>query len=174
MSRRGKGQPPAPVDPEIPGYDAVLSGMVQLLESAQRAAARSVNAVMTTTYSEMGRRIVEQGQEGHSRAAFGKALLARLSSDLTRRFGRGFSVDNLELMRRFYRAYPHPEISETPSRKSVSARKGQTASDLFGAAPPSAASHRLEDRARRFPLPGSHYVELLKVEKPRARAFYEA
>jgi hypothetical protein len=126
MSRRGKGQTPALVGPEIPGYDAVLSGMVEVLESARRAAARSVNAVMTTTCWEMGRRIVEHEQQGHSRAAYGKTLLARLSSDLTRRFGRGFSVDNMELMRRFYRAYPHAEISETASRKSISARKGQT------------------------------------------------
>jgi hypothetical protein len=85
MSRRRKRPPPAPVDPEIPGYDAVLSGMVELLESARRAAARSMNGVMTTTYWEMGRRIVEQEQQGHSRAAYGKTLLARLSSDLTRK-----------------------------------------------------------------------------------------
>jgi DUF1016 N-terminal domain len=120
MSRRRKAQPPAEVEPEIPGYDAVLSGLFELLESARRAAARSVNAVMTAAYWEMGRRIVEHEQQGHSRAAYGKALLARLSSDLTRLAGRGFSVDNLELMRRFYLAYPTPEISETPSRKSAS------------------------------------------------------
>jgi predicted nuclease of restriction endonuclease-like (RecB) superfamily len=175
MSRHRKGQPSAPVDPEIPGYDAVLCGMVELLESARRAAARSVNAVMTATYWEMGRRIVEQEQQGHSRAAYGKTLLARLSADLTRRFGRGFSVDNLELMRRFYRAYPHSEISETPSRKSVSGGKGQTASGLLNADPPvNAVPPGVETLGRRFPLPWSHYVELLKVDKPQARAFYEA
>jgi hypothetical protein len=45
MSRHRKAQPPAPVDPEIPGYDTVLAGMVEFLESARRAAARTVNAV---------------------------------------------------------------------------------------------------------------------------------
>ncbi len=92
MSRHRKVQPPAAVDPEVPGYATVLSGMVELLESARRAAARSVNAVMTATYWELGRRIVEHEQQGHSRAAYGKSLLARLSSDLTRCAGRGFSV----------------------------------------------------------------------------------
>jgi hypothetical protein len=133
MSRRRKAQPPAAAEPEIPGYDAVLSGLFELLESARRAAARSVNAVMTAAYWEMGRRIVEHEQQGRSRAAYGKSLLARLSSDLTRRAGRGFSVDNLELMRRFYLAYPTPEISETSSRKSASGGKGRTLSDLFAA-----------------------------------------
>ena len=182
MSRHRKAQPPTPVDSAIPDYDVVLSGMVELLESARRAAARSVNAVMTATYWEMGRRIVEHEQRGHSRATYGRALLARLSSDLTRCAGRGFSVDNLELMRRFYLAYPTPEISETSSRKSASGAKGQAPSHLFAAtdqpgAVGTAASSRVDlisRLARRFPLPWSHYVQLLKVEKPQARAFYEA
>jgi predicted nuclease of restriction endonuclease-like (RecB) superfamily len=157
--------------------------MFELLESARRAAARSVNAVMTAAYWEMGRRIVEHEQQGHSRAAYGKALLARLSSDLTRRAGRGFSVDNLELMRRFYLAYPTPEISETSSRESASGGKGRTLSDLFaapekpastGSASATSSLEFISRLARRFPLPWSHYVQLLKVEKPQARAFYEA
>jgi predicted nuclease of restriction endonuclease-like (RecB) superfamily len=183
MSRHRKAQPPAPVEPEIPGYDAILAGLIELLDSARRAAARAVNAVMTATYWEMGRRIVEHEQRGHSRAAYGKALLARLSSDLTRRVGRGFSVDNLELMRRFYLAYPAPEISETPSRKSGSREIGQTPSGLFspleppesmGIASANSPVDHISQLAHRFPLPWSHYVQLLKVGKPQARAFYEA
>jgi hypothetical protein len=136
--------------------------MVELLEAARRAAARAVNAVMTATYWEMGGRIVEHEQRGHSRAAYGKALLARLSSDLTRRAGRGFSVDDLELMRRFYLADPAPEISETPSREWASGEIGQTPSDLLapGEQPESmsiasaTSSVDLISRlARRFPLP---------------------
>jgi hypothetical protein len=60
-----------------------------------------VNAVMTATYWEMRRRIVEHEQQGHSCATYGKALLARLASDFTRRAGRDFSVDNRGLMGRF-------------------------------------------------------------------------
>jgi len=52
-------------------------------------------------------------------AAYGEALLARLSVDLTNCFGRGFSVDRLETSRLFYLAYTAPSISATASRKSL-------------------------------------------------------
>ncbi len=102
----------------IQGYDSVLSGLVELLENARRMSARTVNSIMTATYWEIGRRIIEFEQGGQRRAAYGKALLAKLSEDLTRRFGRGFSVDNLERARAFFLAYPAEEISATLSRKS--------------------------------------------------------
>ena len=54
------------------------------------------------------------------RAEYGRNLIARLSVDLSDRFGRGFSSDNLESMRIFYRAFPSAKISETLSRKSKS------------------------------------------------------
>ena len=101
-------------------YAAILTELVDLLESARRTSARAVNAVMTTAYWQVGRRIVEFEQGGASLAGYGEHLLERLSKDLTNRFGRGFSVDNLELMRRFYLAYTSSQISETASRKSGS------------------------------------------------------
>src|SRR5882724_1034810 len=87
-------------------YDQILSEMIALLENARRASARAVNSVMTATYWEMGRRIVEFEQGGKKRAAYGEMLLKRLSDGLQAKFGKGFSVDNLETMRRFYLAWP--------------------------------------------------------------------
>ena len=84
-----------------PDYDHILSGMVDLLERARHAAARSVNAVMTATYWEIGRRIVESEQRGKKRAEYGEELMMRLSRDLTARFGRGFKHSNLFQMRAF-------------------------------------------------------------------------
>ena len=60
-------------------YDEVLSGVVELLEQARRAAARAVNAIMTATYWEIGRRIVEFEQGGEARAGYGEQLLERLA-----------------------------------------------------------------------------------------------
>ncbi len=135
------------------GYNAVLSDVVRLLEAARRTSARVVNTVMTTTYWGVGRRIVETEQAGRGRAKYGEALLERLSRDLTARFGRGFSVDNLEMMRLFYLTYPVAgQISETASRKSEQ-----------------------EQLRAQFPLPWSHYVTLMRrARSPEARAFYEA
>jgi hypothetical protein len=104
----------------LSGYDSLLGGIASLLESAWRSAARSVNALMTATYWLIGRQIVEFEQAGAARAEYGAELLKRLSGDLSTRFGRGFSIDNIETMRAFYLAYKPDEISETLSRISPS------------------------------------------------------
>ena len=106
-------------------YGQLIEDLEGLLEQAKRQAARAVNAVLTTTYWEVGRRIVQYEQHGLERARYGERLLENISTDLTRRAGRGFSRDNLELMRRFFLAFPRPLKSETVSRKSG------TASPLF-------------------------------------------
>ncbi|HRL09844.1 MAG TPA: PDDEXK nuclease domain-containing protein, partial [Aliarcobacter sp.] len=73
-----------------------------------------INTTMTQTYFQIGKRIVEEEQGGESRAEYGKSLLKLLSVQLINEFGKGFSVDNLENMRRFYLAF---QKSETVSRK---------------------------------------------------------
>ena len=101
-------------------YPRFVGDIAGLLEMARRQAVRSVNAVLTATYWEIGRRIIRFEQAGGVRAEYGEELIEHLSKDLTRRFGRGFSPDNLESMRAFYQAYPPGKISETPSRISIS------------------------------------------------------
>jgi len=88
------------------GYERFVAEIQDLIAYARRQSARSVNVYLTATSWELGRRIVEYEQGGKVRAGYGQALLSRLSVDLTPRFGRGYSVDNLELMRRFYQAWP--------------------------------------------------------------------
>ena len=70
-----------------PGYGALVSGISDLLENARRSVARAVNGLLTATYWEIGRRIVEFEQGGRSRAGYGEALLKRLAEDLTARLG---------------------------------------------------------------------------------------
>ena len=92
-------------------YNRLVSGISGLLEEARHSAVRAVNSLLTATYWEVGRRIVEFEQGGRARAEYGKALLQRLGRDLTARFGRGFSDRNLLKMRTFYIGW---EISPTP------------------------------------------------------------
>jgi len=156
------------------GYGQVLRSMVSLLDEARRTSARAVNVVMTATYWEMGRRIVELDQSGASRAAYGKELLARLAQDLGTRYGRGFSHRNLNLMRSFYLGW---NISQTVSAKSLAAPSGNISQTLSAKsqsryeASDSMAS--LEVLSRVFKLPWSHYVRLLTVDDEHARRFYE-
>lgn len=142
-------------------YDNTLTDLVKLLESSRRAAARSVNAIMTATYWEMGRRIVELEQGGEQRAEYGTAVIKRLSEDLSERFGKGFSKRNLELMRRFYLEWQIPQTLSAES--NVYPEIAQTLSEQLD----------LSALAKEFPLPWSHYVRLLTVKNIKARKFYE-
>ena len=85
-----------------------------LLQNAKNKIYSNVNSTMTQTYWLIGQKIVEEEQNGDSRAEYGKALLKNLSLELTEEFGKGFSEDNLKNMRRFYKAF---KISETASHK---------------------------------------------------------
>lgn len=86
----------------------------ELLYSAKNRVYQTINTTMTQTYFQIGKRIVEEEQGGETRAEYGKSLLKLLSVELINEFGKGFSVDNLENMRRFYLAF---QKSETVSRK---------------------------------------------------------
>src|SRR6266516_5696471 len=100
-------------------YGGLIGGIAGLLEAARRTAARTINAIMTVTYWEIGRRIVEFEQGGEKRAEYGADLLETLAADLTRRFGRGFSRQNLQYMRQFYVAFSQDRIRQTASGKSA-------------------------------------------------------
>ncbi|MCF3521174.1 PDDEXK nuclease domain-containing protein [Pseudomonas sp. PS1(2021)] len=139
------------------GYAGIHSGIVEVLDAARHAAARSVNALMTASYWEIGRRIVEAEQQGKRRAGYGEQLIERLSADLTAQFGRGFSRPNLQQMRSFFLTWP---IRQTVSSESSPA--------------PVARPWHLDELAQVFTLPWSAYVRLLSVKDGHARQFYEA
>ena len=151
----------------VPGIRANYAGLVtaiaRLLDSARHVSVRAINTVMTATYWEIGRRIVRFEQGGKSRADYGQELLKRLAVDLTARFGRGFAERNLYQMRAFFQAYP--EILQTVSAKSGSRKLKAVSAESTGLV--------MGKLVQRFPLPWSHYVRLLSVANPQARAFYE-
>jgi len=158
-----------------------------LLEEARRQSARSVNAILTATYWEIGRRIVEFQQPGEQRADYGDVLLKRLSDDLRKRFGKGFGWRNLFQMRAFYLTY-QDALAKGSAESSVV--KLQTLSAISSKAKSAKISKTnklqtvsaksavdlalyLDTVCQAFPLSWSHYVRLLTVEKPEARRFYE-
>ncbi|MCD6579328.1 DUF1016 family protein [bacterium] len=143
-------------------YDFVFNNITKLIDDARRFSAKSVNVIMTATYWEIGRRIVEYEQKGSKRAQYGKAILKQLSSDLSAHFGKGFSRQNLQLMRQFYLTYSQVK-RQTPSSISLSNEKRQTASVISN----------LTELQNKFPLPWSAYVSLLSIKDNNARGFYE-
>ena len=176
--------PAGEISRSSPGaYGRLVSEISTLLEQALRGAARSVNAILTSTYWEVGRRIVEHEQGGQSRAEYGEELLVRLGNDLTKQHGRGFSWRNLYQMRSFYEGW---KILQTPSAKfevratfpgasgDSGTEKFQTPSGQSKILQTLSAKSGLTSLAGVFPLSWSHYVRLMSVDKPHARAFYES
>jgi len=88
-----------------------------ILEEARRNAKTAVNLSMVYTYYEIGRKIVEEEQNGENRAAYGRQLLKELSKFLTKNYGKGYSAENLKLMRRFYMVYSQDQIGGGVTRK---------------------------------------------------------
>ena len=99
-------------------YQVVFGDVSKIVDAARDSATRSVNAAMTAAYWLIGHRIVEFEQSGEERATYGTALMERLAADLTQRFGRGFSRQNIQYMRLFYVSYPSDQIRQALSGKS--------------------------------------------------------
>ena len=92
----------------------MIEQIKQVMGQARANVAKVVNNELITAYWNIGRIIVEHEQENNERAAYGKQTLKELSKVLTEEFGKGFSVSNLQFMRRFYQTY---QIQQTLSVK---------------------------------------------------------
>ncbi len=132
--------------------DKLFNAVRSLIEESRSSIARQVNTVMVFTYYHIGKMIVEDEQDGAETAEYSGQTLKLLSSLLTKEYGKGFSVDNLEKFRKFYLVY-QPQISESMIRKSDNLS--------------------LSDFQNIFKLSWTHYFHLLKVKDENERGFYE-
>lgn len=119
--------------------------IIELLQISRRQIVKTINTIMVTTYFDIGKMIVEEEQKGEGRAEYGKQLLKDLSRTLTKEFGKGFSVTNIQQMRNFYITY----------------RKQQT------------VSAKSEKKETNLQLSWSHYIFLMRVDDVNKRKFYE-
>lgn len=81
-----------------------------ILHSARVKAYSAINTAMVNAYWQMGKRIIEEEQQGKERATYGDKILVELSRVLTAEFGKGFSYANLRNFRQFYLTYSDAEI----------------------------------------------------------------
>ena len=146
--------------------------VAELLQYARRQVLRTVNSTMTYTYFEIGRMIVEEEQNGKDRAAYGKQVLKGLSEQLTSEFGKGFSVRNLEFIRKFYLIYSNSStltrITEIQSLLALNTEDEKTKSPISF----------FEDRKSQslisfFKLTWTHYLFLMRIDDEKERSFYE-
>ena len=119
--------------------------IVRVIEESRLALAISINETMKRTYWRIGQHIVEFEQQGNARAKYGTSLLANLSRILRAKVGRGYSRPNLNNMRKFYMMYPNFQTSDK-----------------------SDSICQMSDK-----LTWSHICELLTIDDPLERQFYE-
>jgi len=153
----------------VKGNGSLASRVIALIETARQRVATVANVAQVYTNYEIGRQIVEEEQGGKRRADYGKQILIDLSQKLTVRFGRGWSVDNLERMRRFFILYSQIEISATPLRKLGGDEKSAKALRKSASEESAIASCQIP----KFTLGWSHYLLLMRIADPVERAFYE-
>ena len=152
----------------------IFQQVVELLQNARQQVLRTVNSTMTVTYFEIGRIIVEEEQNGKDRAEYGKQLLKGLSQQLTKEFGKGFSIDNLGNMRKFYLAY---SISESLTR-ILQIQKSQSLTEEFESQKTQSVISFSEESISKslisfFKLTWTHYVFLMRIDDEKERRFYE-
>lgn len=92
--------------PLIPQSDVLLDSIRDVLNHSHKHVAQIVNSTMVQTYWQIGHLIVENEQQGLSRAEYGKGTLKALSLSLTKEFGKGFDVTNLRKMRSLFLYFP--------------------------------------------------------------------
>ncbi|MCR4030259.1 MULTISPECIES: YhcG family protein [Flavobacterium] len=152
----------------------IFQQVAELLQNARQQVLRTVNSTMTITYFEIGRIIVEEEQNGKDRAEYGKKLLKSLSQQLIQEFGKGFSVVNLENMRKFYLTFSNSEsltrILEIQKTQSLTGElnleKTQTVSAEFN-------KFDNQTLASFFKLTYTHYIFLMRIEDEKERRFYK-
>ena len=124
-------------------FEKICDDSIELVKYARNSVAKQVNMVQTLTYYCIGNWIVEEQQKGERRAKYGKQILIHLSERLNAEFEKGFSVDALENMRKFYLVYQN-RISDNLYR-NFAIQKSEKAS-------------RILNEEKPFLLSWSHYV----------------
>jgi predicted nuclease of restriction endonuclease-like (RecB) superfamily len=138
--------------------------VADLLASARQFAKRQLDSTIVTAYYEIGRMIVECEQQGQKRARYGASLIKGLSGYLTEQYGKGFSVVNLQSIRKFYQVYA-PSIQQTVPAESESEKSLMSIFDTD--------IDKQQTPSVKFVLSWSHYQILMRIEDEAARRFYE-
>ncbi|MCD4772585.1 MAG: PDDEXK nuclease domain-containing protein [Bacteroidales bacterium] len=155
-------------------YDKIAS----IINLARKQVATTANLTMVHSYFEIGRMIVEDEQEGETRAEYGKKVLQELSVKLNINFGRGFSYRNMRNMRQFYLVYSRVNaIWQTPSAKfknEDNTIRQTPSSELQITDNQNKAIRQMPSaKSKNFTLSWSHYLVLMRIENPDERSFYE-
>jgi predicted nuclease of restriction endonuclease-like (RecB) superfamily len=99
---------------KIPKQNSYIADIKHILALAKQRAYSAINSAMVEAYWLIGRRIVEEEQQGKERAEYGAYVVKTVSQELTAEFGKGFSERSVFQFRQFYQMFPENEIWRTP------------------------------------------------------------
>lgn len=151
------------------GEKFLVNDLKTIVSKARSKAFAAVNYSLVERNWRIGKRIVEEEQNGEARAEYGKHIIEVASAALTEEFGKGFSETNIMNFKKFYLKFKELTIPQTESEE-FKKQKQQTLSDELsshfqkGQTPPAQFELRL--------LPWSHYERLIRIEDKRARDWY--
>lgn len=147
----------------------LVNDLRSIVSKARSKAFAAVNYSLVERNWRIGQRIVEQEQNGASRAEYGKHVIEIASAALTEEFGKGFSETNIMNFKKFYLKFKELTIPQTLSEE-FKKQKHQTLSDEFSLLPQKGQTQSAQFELRL--LPWSHYERLIRVEDKKAREWY--
>lgn len=147
----------------------LVNDLRSIVSKARSKAFAAVNYSLVERNWRIGQRIVEQEQNGASRAEYGKHVIEIASAALTEEFGKGFSYTNIANYKRFYLTFNNLQILQTVSEE-FKKQKHQTLSDASSLLPQKDQTQSTQSELRL--LPWSHYERLIRVEDKKAREWY--
>lgn len=147
----------------------LVNDLRSIVSKARSKAFAAVNYSLVERNWRIGQRIVEQEQNGASRAEYGKHVIEVASAALTKEFGKGFSETNIMNFKKFYLKFKELTIPQTLSEE-FKKQKHQTLSDESSLLPQKGQTQPAQFELRL--LPWSHYERLIRVEDKKAREWY--
>ena len=147
----------------------LVNDLRSIVSKARSKAFAAVNYSLVERNWRIGQRIVEQEQNGASRAEYGKHVIEIASAALTEEFGKGFSYTNIANYKRFYLTFNNLQILQTVSEEFNN--------PIQQTLPAKSSAPHKEDKAESAQselrlLPWSHYERLIRVEDKKAREWY--
>ena len=147
----------------------LVNDLRSIVSKARSKAFAAVNYSLVERNWRIGQRIVEQEQNGASRAEYGKHVIEVASAALTEEFGKGFSYTNIANYKRFYLTFNNLQILQTVSEEFNN--------PIQQTLPAKSSALHKEDKAESTQselrlLPWSHYERLIRVEDKKAREWY--
>lgn len=147
----------------------LVNDLRSIVSKARSKAFAAVNYSLVERNWRIGQRIVEEEQNGASRAEYGKHVIEVASAALTKEFGKGFSETNIMNFKKFYLKFKELTIPQTLSEE-FKKQKHQTLSDESSLLPQKGQTQPAQFELRL--LPWSHYERLIRVEDKKAREWY--